>query len=252
MNISSALQRAGIATAGVSAAVLLVGGMVAYAQSNETIYACKTDASGAIRIVEESTTCDSGESKMEWNVMGPQGPQGNPGGGSIVSGLAGKNLCETYNPSRFDFRFQNLSGYDFSGTKFCDVAFNLASFTGADFSGAEFSQTVFEGSDMTTTTFTGADFMPPNGQDANVFVGVDLSGNQTLAGVDFTHVTFNNTDLSGADLSGANLSQAHFEQSNLTGANLTNADISDATWMDTTCPDGTNSDTNESTCVGHL
>jgi uncharacterized protein YjbI with pentapeptide repeats len=69
-------------------------------------------------------------------------------------------------------------------------------------------------------------------------------------------------DLPGADLLGANLGGANLTSADLSGANLTYAYLGDATlagadlsgvlWQGTTCPDGTNSNSNGTTCCGHL
>jgi hypothetical protein len=52
----------------------------AWAQS-ETVeyYACVNKASGAIHMVQEGETCHNNETLIEWNQVGPQGPQGEQG-----------------------------------------------------------------------------------------------------------------------------------------------------------------------------
>jgi hypothetical protein len=47
--------------------------------STVTYYACINNSSGAIRIVAKSTTCKSGEHKIQWNQAGPEGPKGPQG-----------------------------------------------------------------------------------------------------------------------------------------------------------------------------
>src|SRR5450631_191025 len=44
-----------------------------------TYYACINNSTGAIRIVSKSTVCMSAEHKINWNQVGPQGPQGPKG-----------------------------------------------------------------------------------------------------------------------------------------------------------------------------
>jgi len=74
----------------------------AEAQTN-TIYACKNNNSGEIKIAEASTTCSGGATKISWNQVGPAGPQG-PAGTQGSSGLAGPqgppgtpaDLCAVY------------------------------------------------------------------------------------------------------------------------------------------------------------
>ena len=43
------------------------------------LFGCVNNSSGAIRIVDQSTTCKSTEHKIHWNQVGPQGPQGSRG-----------------------------------------------------------------------------------------------------------------------------------------------------------------------------
>jgi hypothetical protein len=44
-----------------------------------TFYGCVNNATGAIRIVSKTTVCKSTEHKIQWNQLGPQGPQGPKG-----------------------------------------------------------------------------------------------------------------------------------------------------------------------------
>src|SRR5215475_14106221 len=67
-------------------ASLLVIGAFALVHSNyasaATIYACKLNSLGTLRIVSASTVCTALETKISWNTdgpAGPQGPQGQPG-----------------------------------------------------------------------------------------------------------------------------------------------------------------------------
>lgn len=45
----------------------------------ETIYACKANAQGTIRMVTATATCSSKETKISWNTEGPMGPAGASG-----------------------------------------------------------------------------------------------------------------------------------------------------------------------------
>jgi hypothetical protein len=59
--------------------VVLVGGATwALANDDNTIYACVSPA-GTIRIVDDADSCRSQETLLEWNIEGPEGPQGDPG-----------------------------------------------------------------------------------------------------------------------------------------------------------------------------
>jgi hypothetical protein len=64
-------------------ASLMAVGAVALLQTNDasaaTIYACKLNALGTIRIVSANTNCSSYETKISWNTDGPQGPTGPQG-----------------------------------------------------------------------------------------------------------------------------------------------------------------------------
>src|ERR1044071_3666090 len=49
------------------------------AASAETIYACKSNPQGTIRIVTAATICSGKETKISWNTEGPAGPAGGAG-----------------------------------------------------------------------------------------------------------------------------------------------------------------------------
>ena len=53
-----------------------------------TYYGCVNNSTGAIRIVGQATTCNTGEHKIQWNQTGPQGPAG-PKGATGAQGPAG-------------------------------------------------------------------------------------------------------------------------------------------------------------------
>jgi hypothetical protein len=58
---------------------LLVGGGITYAviPSNNVITGCYTKTGGTIRVIDATTgSCTSKETRLDWNVQGPQGPQG--------------------------------------------------------------------------------------------------------------------------------------------------------------------------------
>jgi len=62
---------------------------VPMAANAETIYACKANAQGTIRIVTATTPCSAKETKISWNTEGPTGPAGPPGPAGL-SGPAGE------------------------------------------------------------------------------------------------------------------------------------------------------------------
>ncbi len=49
------------------------------AQQVVTFFGCVNNSTGAVRIVDSSTACLTGEHKIHWNQKGPRGPQGVPG-----------------------------------------------------------------------------------------------------------------------------------------------------------------------------
>jgi Collagen triple helix repeat (20 copies) len=53
-----------------------------------TYYACINNSTGAIRIVSQSTVCNAGEHKIQWDQTGPQGPKG-PQGAKGATGAQG-------------------------------------------------------------------------------------------------------------------------------------------------------------------
>ena len=44
-----------------------------------TYYGCVNNSTGDLRVVDKTTTCNSGERKIQWNQVGPQGPAGPQG-----------------------------------------------------------------------------------------------------------------------------------------------------------------------------
>jgi type VI secretion system secreted protein Hcp len=76
----------------IIAAALLIGLFTlslasAQVATTDQIYAC-VGADGALRIRDPKETCLSNETPLTWNIVGPQGPQGEPGPGA--SGLTKK------------------------------------------------------------------------------------------------------------------------------------------------------------------
>src|SRR6185295_4814621 len=44
-----------------------------------TLEACINPGNGMMRLVDSTTVCHNNESRVSWNITGPQGPQGDPG-----------------------------------------------------------------------------------------------------------------------------------------------------------------------------
>lgn len=93
-NTSRRALRPPVTALATGLATLLVLAGAAYAgivalTASEVITACKSEASGQIRIVDDASECRSQEVAIAWNTEGPQGPLGPPGtpGGSTLSKL---------------------------------------------------------------------------------------------------------------------------------------------------------------------
>ena len=63
---------------GMALVLLAVGVVYAWATTEGAINAC-VSSSGSLRIVSDTTQCKRTETALAWNVMGPQGPKGDPG-----------------------------------------------------------------------------------------------------------------------------------------------------------------------------
>ncbi len=74
------MRRAGIAGLGLVAVVLLMVPTTRVAANPPGVLdACINPGNGMMRLVDASTACHNNESRVEWNVTGPQGPQGPAG-----------------------------------------------------------------------------------------------------------------------------------------------------------------------------
>jgi hypothetical protein len=63
----------------VAGCAFLVAAQLPAAAVTVTYYACINNSTGAIRIVNQSTVCKTGEHEIQWNQAGPQGPKGATG-----------------------------------------------------------------------------------------------------------------------------------------------------------------------------
>jgi hypothetical protein len=71
-----------IACVAVFAVAVLVPIALHAASSPGTLEACVNPGNGMMRLVDSSTACHNNETRIEWNITGPQGPpgeQGDPG-----------------------------------------------------------------------------------------------------------------------------------------------------------------------------
>lgn len=227
-----------------------------------TIYACKKKIGGTVRIVGAKAQCLTTETKMFWNSIGPQGPQGQPGN----LALAGQQ-CRGG---------QEFVGYDEAGNLKCAWTFFPVGLTNAEYRAYGFANADLRGSGLGSGDLSGVDFSNSlliGAHDGNVkCVGANFSGaflqdasfggNSTLGAYvsDFRDAIFRDANLHNAqfrnvDLSGADFSNAVLLSAGFNGSNLSGAVFSGARWGHTTCPDGSMSDTNGSdpeSCDGHM
>ena len=80
-------------------------GLVSAQSENVVYYACVNNASGTIQMISEEEVCNNNEIHIQWNQVGPQGPQGEAGN----LALAGQS-CPPYH---------FLSGFDGEGNILC-------------------------------------------------------------------------------------------------------------------------------------
>jgi hypothetical protein len=72
---------------GIAAFVVALA-LVPRSADAQQIFACVNNSNGQIRIVAPNVTCPGGDTKLVWNVAGPQGPMG-PAGPTGATGPAG-------------------------------------------------------------------------------------------------------------------------------------------------------------------
>jgi len=78
MNIKLS-RRSVIAGISVIACAVLVPIAMRAANSPTTLEACVNPGNGMMRLVDSSTACHNNETRVTWNIEGPQGPPGDPG-----------------------------------------------------------------------------------------------------------------------------------------------------------------------------
>ena len=77
---STVVHRAGILCLCLAAAVILmVWAPRVSANPPGVLDACVNPGNGDMRLVDAGTPCHANETRVEWNIEGPQGPQGPPG-----------------------------------------------------------------------------------------------------------------------------------------------------------------------------
>lgn len=219
-------------------ALLVAASGSAYAvgrATGETISACQNKKTGVLAVKKR---CSPNETPISWSEVGPQGPQGAPGGAGPQgpagaqgpAGVAGKD-GSIWNPCELvqgNILYESRQGMRCSGSyRYWDIndwrtgSYSNAIYTGSDFSGADFTQTGFP----TSADFSGVNFS------GAILVGAGLS----------------DSDYKSANFTGANMRNVSFGAGSYLGVNFTNADLTNANgrptvtgaiWSNTTCPDG--------------
>jgi hypothetical protein len=77
---STLLRRPGVLYLAFSAFVLLLVPISQLAASSPSVLeACVNPGNGGMRLVDATTVCHTTETRVQWNIVGPEGPQGPPG-----------------------------------------------------------------------------------------------------------------------------------------------------------------------------
>ena len=79
--MSTKLRRRGViaSVVALACAALIVPIALHAASSSNVLEACVNPGNGNMRLVDASTSCHSNETRVEWNIEGPQGPPGEQG-----------------------------------------------------------------------------------------------------------------------------------------------------------------------------
>lgn len=79
MNITS-VRRAAVACFAILALAVLAVPIVNFASGPSSVLeACINGGNGGMRLVDSNTPCHNNETRVQWNITGPQGPQGQQG-----------------------------------------------------------------------------------------------------------------------------------------------------------------------------
>src|SRR5262245_42308420 len=132
------VRRAGIVGLGVVAVVLcLVLAKRVSASPSAMLEACINPGNGMMRLVDSSTPCHANETRVEWNVTGPQGPQG-PQGPPGPAGSSGPPFVWVCTPANFPKAAGSpqASVYIFNGSSTtANVALNILDKNGNNLTG---------------------------------------------------------------------------------------------------------------------
>ncbi len=175
------------------------------------IHSCVNNTTGAVRIVALNTTCNSGETALNWN------SKGLPGTGALVSNLNGASINNT------DFSYRTLKNDDFSGIG-CSLnsnTFNHTDMRNVNLTGCSLDNSRFSNTDFTVITMGN-----------NSLEGVNIADNSDLSNKDLTSDTFKVIAIDSTNLTGVNMSNHVFADGTtfITNSNLTNANLSGVTF----------------------
>jgi len=115
MNITN-VRRAGVACFAVLALAVLAVPIVNYASGPSAVLeACINPGNGGMRLVDADAPCHNNETRVQWNVTGPQGPQGpvgpqgpaGPQGPPGVSASSGPPYVWVCTPARYPLSASN-------------------------------------------------------------------------------------------------------------------------------------------------
>jgi Pentapeptide repeats (8 copies)/Collagen triple helix repeat (20 copies) len=252
----------------IAATALLVVSGIAYAaipDSSGIIHGCYTTSSAhgqhllTVHDTAQSPTCRRGETAIQWNQTGPQGPAGAVGatgpkgdtGATGPAGMAGpKGDTGAAGPAGATGPAGPAGPQGLPGSTSTTLCPGCA-LSGANLTGAILPRAYLSGADLSDATLAGASLSGATLTGANMF-------DSDLTSADLTNAALGGADLSNATLTRATLTNADLTSANLSGASLAGAVFSAAAppildgvvWSNTLCPDGSNSDTHGNTCVG--
>jgi hypothetical protein len=128
-----------IACVAVFAVAVLVPIALHAASSPGTLEACVNPGNGMMRLVDSSTACHNNETRVEWNITGPQGPPGDPGPqGPPGSSSGGPPFVWVCTPARFSNAGSNAPAelYVFNGgSSAANVSVNFLDKSGNNLAG---------------------------------------------------------------------------------------------------------------------
>ena len=141
---TSVVCRTGLTGLGLVAVALLLA-LTPQVAASAVLAACINPGNGNMRLVDANTACHNNETRVSWNVVGPQGPQGpqGPAGPQGPQGPAGESgggppFVWVCTPANYDFANNGQAEIDIvngSGAT-ANVSAHFLAKNGASLSGA--------------------------------------------------------------------------------------------------------------------